>query len=108
MFPFGKSKKKLRKEISELKDQVHELYKLQFREGDMVYINDGHRDPRIPFYLCKSYNNGNCYYVSTEKGKHSHYIGDEAHTKYMSHEPPKQCHCCNHLLIKEVENDREK
>jgi hypothetical protein len=97
MFGF-RSKRSLRKEIIELKQKVSELYKLQFREGDLVYVNDGHNDPRTPVYLISSYNNGNCYYTSKIKDCKSKYLGTEVHVKHISHDPPKTCSCCQQLL----------
>jgi len=94
---FG-SKKKLKEEITELKDQVTVLYRLQFRVGDIVYVNDNVRNPRHKYYLLEAYNNGYCYYISQSKDSKSFGIGDGINVKHLSHTPPKTCNCCNQLL----------
>lgn len=87
--------KKLKKRIVELEKQNEELYKKQFRVGDLVYINDKKILPTEPVYLRTSYNNGTCYYVTKETDGIVLESSQFAfHVSRMSHTPPKKCHCC--------------
>lgn len=95
---FGQ-KKRLAARILELELEVKRLVKYRFREGDVVYINDGERSPLMPFYLRKSYNGGDCYYVT--RGKDDiirEGLSYSVNVRDISLSKPKCCAACGSLI----------
>jgi hypothetical protein len=82
--------------IQELEAENAMLYRNQFREGDLVYINDGKRSPLMPFYLRKEYNGNRNYYITSGKDDRIRESIDCAvNVSEISHEKPECCKCCN-------------
>lgn len=95
--------KKLHQGIRALEKKVRELEPLQFREGDVVYIVDGERDPLREYYLIKEYGSlgGTAWIVDTKPGRERaihNEMSDGVQIRFLRREPPKQCRCCGHIL----------
>lgn len=85
----------LNERITELETVNARLYIKQFREGDLVYINDGKRSPLMPFYLRKEYNGNRNYYITSgEDDRIRESIDCAVNVSEISHEKPKCCGAC--------------
>ena len=94
IFGFIKDYKKI---AENLQRKNEGLRRLTFRSGDIVFINDGKRDPQKPYYLLHS--NGAylaMWYVSDQKDGRE--CRDPVSAYDISHEAPKSCKCCGQLL----------
>ena len=82
-----------------LEMQIKRLHEKQFRVGDLVYVNDGKKNPLQPVYLRESYNGGMCYYVSERKdGRFDSFDLNGVETKHLLTDVPDTCKCCGSLL----------
>lgn len=73
---------------------------LQFRVGDVVYINNKDYDPAKAYYLLEAYNglSGNRWYVSTNKDSKDRYSDQSAGVEELSHTPPERCITCHQII----------
>jgi hypothetical protein len=89
----------LKDKITALEKENELLYKKQFRVGDKVYTRGGVFRVDTPMYLRKSYNGGDCYYVSygmDEIVRENTEYG--VHVLNMSHNKPQSCECCGRAI----------
>lgn len=95
---------KLKQRIKHLEKENRALRIKQFRVGDVVFINDGVRNPKTPFYLIKQFNCGMNYYVSEKEGA-SHIAeipSNGVGVENISHDMPLHCGCCGKLVTQKI------
>lgn len=95
--------KKLYKQKRDLEIERLRLHALQFRVGDQIFISDGERDPRSPYFIRDLYHalGGSCAHISKTRDAKTPTLSDLSDSCRLvdaSPEPPEQCTCCGHLL----------
>ena len=97
---FGQKRiKELEKRIETLEDRNLQLYRKQFREGDLVYIEKEGLSNQNPVYLRKEYNGGDCYYFTKNVDDPiTEDLGHAINVSKCSFKKPKVCDCCGQIV----------
>jgi hypothetical protein len=83
----------------DVQDKINLYRKDLFRVGDLVYVNNGIKNPHYQYYLIESYSNGYCWIVGTSMDyKGRRHLTDGVHINEMSLEPYRFCKTCNQVL----------
>ena len=89
------------KDFVRLEKKIVELKQETFRVDDPVYVTDGKHNPKTIYYIKGFYNGKKCAYITEDENKTKDDLDEISNgifTIFLSHEYPKECTLCGHLL----------